>query len=71
MAKNTSTGTGTSIIQELLKNKEGMILQVLELLQGKETKAKIDLNGVAFNIGKSKVTLEGKIEFTLVPLAKR
>lgn len=48
-----------------------MILQVLELLQGKETKAKIDLNGVAFNIGKSKVTLEGKIEFTLVPLAKR
>lgn len=59
------------VIEEILKNKEELIERFLDVLSGKEAAAKINLNGVAFNIGKNKVKLEGEVSFTLIPGKKK
>ncbi len=58
-------------IEEVLKDKEALLLRLLEILEGKEAKAKLNLDGVEFKIGKSAVKLHGKIEITFVPLEKK
>jgi hypothetical protein len=59
------------VIEEILKNREGMIEKFLDVLSGKEATAKVNLDGVQFNIGKSKVRLEGEISFTVIPGKKK
>lgn len=59
------------VMEEILKNKEELILNFLNVVSGKEASAKVNLDGVAFNVGKSKVKLEGAVTFTLIPEAKR
>jgi hypothetical protein len=61
----------TGIIEEVLKNKEDLIVALFKVLEGKEARAKVNLNGVKFNIGKSSVKMEGSIEFTVVPIEKQ
>ncbi len=60
-----------SVIEEIVKNKEELILKILQILEGKETKTKVNLDGVEFNIGDSKVKVNGNVEFTIVPFAKK
>jgi len=60
--------TMAGIIEEILKNKEELIVALLKVLEGKETRAKVRLDGVKFNIGKSVVKMEGEVEFTFVPI---
>ncbi|MEM2955002.1 MAG: hypothetical protein QW625_03590 [Candidatus Nanoarchaeia archaeon] len=55
------------VIEEIVKDKEQLISKILEILEGKETRTKINLNGVEFKIGKSKVKMDGSIEFVIVP----
>ena len=59
------------LIEEILKNKEELLVKLLEILEGKESKAKINPDGVEFMVGKSKVQLKGNVEFTFVPMAKK
>jgi hypothetical protein len=59
------------VFEEIVKNKEELFLKVLQILEGKETKTKVNLDGVEFNIGKSKVKVNGNVEFTIVPFVKR
>lgn len=59
------------IIEEILKNKEEILIKFLEILEGKETSAKINLNGVKINVGKSAIRLNGEIELTFVPPEKK
>jgi len=59
------------VFDEIVKNKEELFLKVLQILEGKETKTKVNLDGVEFNIGKSKVKVNGNVEFTIVPFVKR
>ena len=59
------------IVDDIVKNKEELILKMLDVAGGKETSARVNLDGVAFNIGKSKVSLEGHVTFTLVPDKKK
>ena len=59
------------IIEEVLKNKEELIVALLKVLEGKETRANVKLDGVKFNIGQSSVKMEGNIEFTFVPIEKK
>jgi hypothetical protein len=61
----------TDIIEEIIKNKEEFLLKLLEILEGKETKTKINLNGVEFKIGDSKIKVNGNIEFVIVPFEKK
>lgn len=59
------------VIEEILKNEQDILVKFLEILQGKETKAKVDLNGVKFKLGKSEVKMEGSLSFTFVPMASK
>ena len=56
------------IIEEILKNKEEILVRLLEVLEGKETRARVSLDGIEAKIGKSTIKLNGEIEFTFVPL---
>jgi hypothetical protein len=55
------------MVEEILKNKEDLFIKLLEILQGKETSASIDLSDVQFHVGKAAVKLDGEIRITLVP----
>ncbi len=59
------------IIEEVLKNKEEILVRLLEVLEGKETKARVNLDGIELSMGKSTIKLNGEIEFTFVPLDKK
>ena len=61
-------GVAMGVIEEVLKNKEEILVALLKVLEGKESRARVNLDGVKFNIGKSSVKMEGEIEFTFVPL---
>jgi hypothetical protein len=61
----------TDIIEDIIKNKEGFLLKLLEILEGKETKTRINLNGLEFKVGDSKIKVNGNIEFVIVPFEKK
>lgn len=61
----------TDIIEEIIKNKEEFLLKLLEILEGKETKTKINLNGIEFKVGDSRIKVSGNIEFVIVPFEKK
>ena len=55
------------MVEEILKNKEDLFIKLLEILQGKEASASIDLSDVSFKVGNSAVKLDGQIRITLIP----
>ncbi len=59
------------VIEELLKNKEEILIKLLEVMEGKEAKARVNLDGIELSVGKSSIKLNGEIEFTFVPLQKK
>ena len=64
-------GVAMGVIEEVLKNKEEILVALLKVLEGKESRARVNLDGVKFNIGKSTVKMEGEIELTFVPLENK
>ena len=64
-------GVAMGMIEEVLKNKEELLIAFLKVLEGKESRAKVNLDGVKFNVGKSAVRMEGVIEFTFIPLENK
>ena len=60
-----------NVIDEIIKNKEELFVKILQILEGKETKTKISLDGVEFTLGSSKIKADGAIEFTIVPFADK
>jgi hypothetical protein len=61
----------SGLIEEILKNKEEILLKLLDVLEGKEARASVNLDGVTFHVGKSKVEMNGKVEFVFVPYEKQ
>ena len=59
------------IVEDIVANKEELILKFLDVLGGKEATARVNLDGVQFKVGKSTVKLEGQVSFTLVPGKKK
>jgi len=59
------------IIEEVLKNKEEILINFLRVMEGKEATAKVNLDGVKFKVGDASVKLSGEIAFTLVPPKKK
>ncbi|MCK4531847.1 MAG: hypothetical protein KAT94_03195 [Candidatus Aenigmarchaeota archaeon] len=59
------------VLEEIIKNKEELLMKIMQILEGKETKTKVNLDGVEFNIGNSKISVHGNIEFTIVPFVKK
>jgi len=58
------------IIEEILKNKEELLVKLLMFLEGKEAKTKINLDGIGFKVGETTVSLQGDVELTFVPKKK-
>ena len=56
------------VIEEILANKEELLVALLSVLEGKQTRATLDLNGVTFKVGQSKVVMEGSVSLTFVPI---
>jgi hypothetical protein len=56
------------IIEEILRNKEDILVALLKVIEGKESRARVKLDGVKFNVGNSSVRMEGAVEFTFVPI---
>jgi hypothetical protein len=59
------------VFDEIVKNKEELFMKILQILEGKETKTKVNLDGVEFNLGNSKIKVNGNVEFTIVPFVKK
>ena len=59
------------IVDDIVKNKEELLLKFLDVVSGKEASARVNLDGVAFSVGKSKVKLQGQVTFTLIPQKKK
>jgi hypothetical protein len=59
------------VLEEVLKNKEEILVKLMEILEGKEATTRISLDGVQFNIGGATVRLDGAIELTLVASSKK
>jgi hypothetical protein len=59
------------MIEEILKNKEELLTKFLSIVEGKETKANVNLDGVEFKVGKTSVQLNGNVEFTVIPSFKK
>ena len=55
------------VLEDIVKNKEQFLEKLLEILEGKEMRTKLNLNGVEFKIGESKVKVNGSVEFIMVP----
>ena len=56
-----------SFFEEILKNKEELLIKFLEVMEGKEARAKVNLDGVKFKVGKTDILLNGSVEFTVIP----
>lgn len=59
------------VLEELVKNKEDLILTFMKIIEGKEAKAKINLDGVKFMAGETEVELDGSVTFTVVPFKEK
>lgn len=56
------------IVEEVIKNKEELLIKFLEILQGKEARATVNLDGIKFKVAGTEVKLNGSIEFVVAPL---
>jgi hypothetical protein len=56
-----------SPLEQILRNNEELIVSFLKILEGRETKARANLDGIMFRIGKTDVLVNGTVEFTIVP----
>jgi len=59
------------VFEEMIQNKDELIAKILQLLQGREAKTKINLDGVEFKIGDVALKVDGKIDITIAPFAKK
>jgi hypothetical protein len=58
-------------IEELLKNKEELLVKFLSIMEGKETSANVNLDGIKFDMGGTAVKVNGNVQFTVVPAKKK
>jgi hypothetical protein len=58
-------------IEEIVKNKEELLVKFLSIIEGKETSANVNLDGIQFDVGGTKVKVNGNVEFTVIPMKKK
>ena len=59
------------VFEEIIQNKDELIMKIIQILQGRETKTKINLDGVEFKLGEVGIKVDGKLEITIAPFAKK
>ena len=60
-----------NILEEIVNNKEELLIKFLQILEGKEAKANVNLDGIEFQVGESVVKINGNVEFTFVPFGEK
>jgi len=55
------------LLEEILKNKEEILISLLKILEGKEASAAVNLDGVEITVGNTTVRLSGEIKFKVNP----
>ncbi len=59
------------IVEEIIGNKEELIGKILSILEGRETTTKLNLDNIEFNVGEAKVKVNGQIDISVAPFAKK
>lgn len=59
------------MIEEILKEKGELLEKFIEIIEGKEAKTRINLDGIKFKVGKSVVQMNGSVELVFIPLEKK
>ena len=54
-------------LEQVLRNNEDLILRFLDVLSGRETKAKVNLDGISFKVGKTDIQVNGMVELSIIP----
>jgi hypothetical protein len=62
---------GVGVFDEVVKNKEELMLKFFNILQGREAKTKLMLDGIELDFGKGKIKVDGSVELTFTPLSKK
>ncbi len=55
------------LIEELIRNKEDILIKFLQVIEGKETGVRVNLDGVKFKVGDVNIKLKGDVELTFIP----
>ncbi|MFH1445368.1 MAG: hypothetical protein ABIF08_02720 [Nanoarchaeota archaeon] len=56
------------IVDEILEHKEEIIVKIINVLEGKQASADLNLDGIKFILGKNmQVKLSGTINLTIAP----
>jgi len=69
ISESTGDFMAKSIIEEILNNKEDLIIGFLKVMEGKEAKAKFNLDGIEFRLGDTNVEVSGAVELKVIPAA--
>ncbi len=59
------------IVEEIVANKEEFISKIIGMLEGRETNTKLNLDNIEFKVGEAKVRVNGKVEVSIAPFAKK
>lgn len=57
-----------TLVDELIKNKEEILIKILQFLEGKEAATKISLHDMKFTVSNMLVKLNGEIEVSAMRL---
>jgi hypothetical protein len=60
-----------SVLEQLLKNKEELFVKFLQVIEGKETGVRVNLDGVKIKVGDATMALKGDVEFTFIPFREK
>ena len=60
-----------SIFEEIVKNKEQLILKILDIIEGREARTKVNLDNVELNVGNVEIRVNGSLEFVVAPVKKK
>jgi len=54
------------IFEEIMEKKGDLLIKFLDLMEGKEVRTTMNLDGVQLNVGKTIIKLDGEIVFTVL-----
>ncbi|HDD45864.1 MAG TPA: hypothetical protein ENG42_00165 [Candidatus Aenigmarchaeota archaeon] len=60
-----------AVFEDIIKNKEQLIMYILNLIEGKEAKTKVNLDEIELKFGKVSVKISGNLEFIVAPIKKK
>lgn len=60
-----------NVFEELIKNKEQLLMRILDIIEGREARTKVNLEDVELNVGNVSIKVNGSLEFVVAPIKKK